>query len=128
MAREEKEAKDRLRAAWDAMLADLGRARDALDDPALHPAPATERSLAEGYRYLLGQVAGALERALFEDPAFPWLRQAIHVRAKATIDNADAIYFAARSTARRATWRGRAGPPPLAARRPRRRAGRRRST
>ena len=95
MARDERDAKARLRAAWDAMLADLGRARDALDDPALHPAPPTERNLAEGYRYLLGQVAGALERALFEDPAFPWLRQAIHVRAKATIDNADAIYFSA---------------------------------
>src|SRR5574338_1242902 len=89
------DAKARLRAAWDDMLAELARARDALDDPALQPAPLTARGLAEGYRYLLGQVAGALERALFEDAAFPWIRQAIHLRAKSTIDNPEAIYFAA---------------------------------
>jgi hypothetical protein len=112
MARHEGDAKARLRAAWDEMLAELARARDALDDPALHPAPPTERNLAEGYRYLLGQVAGALERALFEDPAFPWLRQAIHLRAKATIDNPDAIYFAAPiDGASRYVVRGRAGDP-----------------
>jgi hypothetical protein len=89
------DARAELRAAWDALLADLARARDAVDDPALLPAPPSERNLAEGYRYLLGLVSGALERALYEDPAFPYFRQAIHVRSKATIDNADAIYFSA---------------------------------
>jgi Protein of unknown function (DUF1214) len=84
-----------LRAAWDAMLAELARARDAIDDPALHPAPPNERNLAEGYRYLLGLVGQSIERAFFEDPAHPYFRQAIHVRAKSTIDNADAIYFCA---------------------------------
>jgi hypothetical protein len=89
------DAKAELRAAWDALLEDLARARDAIDDPALLPAPPSERNLAEGYRYLLGQVSGAIERALYEDPFFPYVRQAIHVRSKATIDNADAIYFSA---------------------------------
>jgi hypothetical protein len=103
------DARAELRAAWDAMLAELARARDALDDPALLPAPPTDRNLAEGYRYLLGTLASALERALFEDPAFPYFRQAIHVRAKATIDNADAIYFAAPIDGEAATIvRGRA--------------------
>ena len=98
-----------LRAAWDEMLTELARARDAIDDPALLPAPPTDRNLAEGYRYLLGTVASALERALFEDPAFPYFRQAISVRAKATIDNADAIYFAAPIDGEAATIvRGRA--------------------
>lgn len=109
MAGDERDARARLRSAWDAMLVDLARARDALDDPALHPAPPSPRNLAEGYRYLLGQVATALDRALFEDPLRPWLRQAIHARAKATIDNPDAIYFAAPiDGARRTLVRGRA--------------------
>jgi hypothetical protein len=90
-----RDAKTELRAAWDAMLAELARARDAIDDPALHPPPATERHLAEGYRYLLGHLSIAIERAFFEDPAHPYFRQAIHARAKSTIDHADAIYFAA---------------------------------
>ena len=54
------DAKADLRAAWDEMMAELARARDAIDDPSLHPAPPTERNLAEGYRYLLGQVSGAI--------------------------------------------------------------------
>src|SRR5262249_29762228 len=89
------DAKAALRAAWDAMLAELARARDAIDDPALHPAPPSERNLAEGYRYLLGLVGQSIERAFHEDPAHPSFRQAIHLRAKSTIDNADAIYFCA---------------------------------
>jgi hypothetical protein len=84
-----------LRSAFDAMLAELARARDAIDDPKLYPPPPTDRNLAEGYRYLLGLVSVAIERAFFEDAAFPYFRQALHVRAKSTIDNADAIYFAA---------------------------------
>jgi hypothetical protein len=89
------DAKAALRAAWDALLGELARARDAIDDPALHPAPPNERNLAEGYRYLLGLVGQSIERAFFEDPAHPYFRQAIHLRAKSTIDNADAIYFCA---------------------------------
>jgi hypothetical protein len=89
------EARRTLRAAWDAMLADLARARDAIDDPASFAPPPTERGLAEGYRYLAGLLGQACERAFFEDPAQPSFRQAIHLRAKSTIDNPDAIYFAA---------------------------------
>ncbi len=95
MADDAGDAKAELRAAWDAMLGELARARDAVDDPKLDPPPGSDRNLAEGYRYLLGQVSVAIERAFFDDAAFPYVRQAIHVRAKATIDNADAIYFAA---------------------------------
>jgi hypothetical protein len=104
------DARADLRAAWDEMMRELARARDAIDDPSLHPAPPSERNLAEGYRYVLGQVSGAIERALFEDPAFPYVRQAIHVRAKATIDNADAIYFSAPLDGN-LSYRLRGGPP-----------------
>lgn len=84
-----------LRAAWDDLMAELGRARDAIDRPECMPAPATDRNLAEGYRYLLGFAHSAIERAFFDDPAFPTFRHAIQIVNKATIDNADAIYFLA---------------------------------
>ena len=46
-----------LRAAWDEMLTDLARARDAIDQPERMPAPPSDRNLAEGYRYLMGYSA-----------------------------------------------------------------------
>ena len=72
-------ARKELRAAWDDMLAELARARDAIDQPELMPAPPTERNLAEGYRYLLGFAHCAFERAFFEDPRFPVFRHALQV-------------------------------------------------
>jgi hypothetical protein len=81
-----------LREAWDELLGRLGSAREAIDDPALHPPPPTDRNLAEGYRYLLGFLFGAVERA-FADPHFPAFRRAIQVTDKSTIDNADAMYL-----------------------------------
>ncbi|MBW2288006.1 MAG: hypothetical protein JRG80_06345 [Deltaproteobacteria bacterium] len=89
------DARAALRAAWDEMLEDLARARDAIDQPERMPAPASDRNLAEGYRYLMGYVHGAVERAFFEDPHFPFVRNVLQLVNKATIDNADAIYFAA---------------------------------
>jgi hypothetical protein len=90
----DEKAKTELRAAFDEMMAALARARDAIDDPALHAPPASAHNLAEGYRYLMGQVYNAIERAFFEDPRFPYVRRAVQAIAKSTIDNADAIYFA----------------------------------
>ena len=84
-----------LRAAWDDLLAELARARDAIDQPELMPAPANDRNLAEGYRYLFGFVHSAIERAFHEDPRFPVFRNAVSVLNKATIENSDAIYFMA---------------------------------
>ena len=88
-------ARKELRAAWDDMMAELERARDAIDVPELMPAPPNDRNLAEGYRYLMGFVHGAVERALHGDPNFPFVRHVLQIVNKATIDNADAIYFAA---------------------------------
>jgi len=76
------------------MLERLGRARDAIDDPALYPPPPVDdRTVAEGYRYLLGFVFSAVERACFGDPDFPYFRRAIQPIDKSTIDNADAMYL-----------------------------------
>lgn len=54
-----------LRDAWSDLMSALERARDAVDSPELHAPPATERGLAEGYRYLLGFVFSAVERVFF---------------------------------------------------------------
>ena len=82
-----------LRAAWDEMIANLERARDAIDHPERMPPPQNARNLAEGYRYLMGFVHSAVERAFHEDPARPAFRNALSIINRATVDNADAIYF-----------------------------------
>jgi hypothetical protein len=84
-----------LRAAWDEMIASLERARDAIDHPELMPPPESARNLAEGYRYLMGFVHSAALRAFHEDPVRPAFRNALSIVNRATIDNADAIYFCA---------------------------------
>lgn len=86
-------AKAELKAAWDELIENLQAARNAIDDPACFPAPATDRNLAEGYRYLSGFIHHAVERAFHEDPDFPAFRNALSVYNKSTIENADAIYF-----------------------------------
>jgi len=99
-----------LHEAWDDLIGALGQARDALDQPERMPAPGTDRNLAEGYRYLMGFVHSAVERAFFEDPSFPAVRHLLHVLNKGTIDNPDAIYFAAPLDGREHYWlRGQLG-------------------
>ena len=111
-----------LRAAWDELIASLERARDAIDQPELMPAPKNARNLAEGYRYLMGFLHSAVERAFHEDPVRPAFRNALSIVNRATIDNADAIYFYAPIDGRQATlvrgevgdwrhWRGEAPAP-----------------
>ncbi len=100
-----------LHAAWTDMMAALGRARDAVDSPALHAPPVTSLGVAEGYRYLMGFAFSAIERAFSEDPQFPSFRRAIQPVDKATIDNADALYLsAAIDGARSYRIRGSLGP------------------
>jgi len=82
-----------LRAAWDQMIEALQKARDAIDDPALHAPPPSERNLAEGYRYVLGFLHGSIQRAIGPTPEFPYFLRAIQPLNKSTIDNADAIYL-----------------------------------
>ena len=93
MAKDSEAASKELREAWDDMIASLEGARDAIDQPGLMPAPGNARNLAEGYRYLMGFVHSAVERAFHEDPLRPAFRNALSIVNRATIDNADAIYF-----------------------------------
>ncbi|MEZ5571450.1 MAG: DUF1214 domain-containing protein [Halioglobus sp.] len=93
MTNESPESKLALRAAWDDMIQALQDARDAIDQPQLMPAPGSDRNLAEGYRYLMGYVHAAVERAFHQDPQRPHMRNALSIITRSTIDNADAIYF-----------------------------------
>ena len=87
------EARSELRAAFDDLIGELQSAREAIDDPAYFGPPATERVLAEGYRYLAGFMHHGIERAFNEDADFPAFRNALSIFNKSTIDNSDAIYF-----------------------------------
>src|SRR5688572_31387257 len=99
-----------LRAAWDDLIRELERARDAIDQPELMPAPPNDRNLAEGYRYLMGFVHSGIARAFHGDPHFPAFQNALSIFTKATIDNADAIYFMAPIDGRESyVVRGRVG-------------------
>jgi hypothetical protein len=80
--------------AFDRMIEDFRAARDAIDTPELYPPPATERNLAEGYRYVLGFLLGSIERAL-ADPLYPRFRRSIQPMNRSTIDNSDAVYLGA---------------------------------
>ena len=91
----DKTAQVELAAAFNQMLEQLSQARDAIDNPALKPPPATARNLAEGYRYLSGYLFAASERAFTEDPDFPYFRRAIQTHNKSTWDNADNLYLSA---------------------------------
>lgn len=104
------QAKTALRAAWDDMIESLQAARDAIDHPELMPPPASDRNLAEGYRYLMGYLHSAIERAFHDDPQRPQFRNALSVITRGTIDNADAIYFYAPLDGRQSYLvRGRTG-------------------
>ena len=86
-------SKESLRDAWDEMILVLEEARNAIDQPNMMPPPANDRNLAEGYRYLMGFMHAAVERAFHSDPARPQFRNALSVMTRGTIDNADAVYF-----------------------------------
>lgn len=110
MSTEPAAAKTALRAAWDDMIESLQAARNAIDHPELMPPPASDRNLAEGYRYLMGYLHSAIERAFHDDPQRPQFRNALSVITRGTIDNADAIYFYAPLDGRQSYLvRGRTG-------------------
>lgn len=86
--------KQQLHVAFDDMIENIQAARNAIDNPELFPTPATERNLAEGYRYVLGFLQGSIERAL-ADPLYPRFRRSIQPTNRSTIDNSDAVYLGA---------------------------------
>jgi hypothetical protein len=82
-----------LHEAWDDLIAELQLARDALEDPAYHPAPPTDRNLGEGYRHLLGHLHRLLETETHQDPDFPYFQRHPWTISKYTIENPDCLYL-----------------------------------
>lgn len=79
--------------AWEGMLSDLNRARAALEDPWYHPAPASNRNLAEGYRYLMGHLHRIIESELHQSPEHPYFQRQLSRVAAYTMANADTQYL-----------------------------------
>lgn len=79
--------------AWDGMMADLNLARAALEDPWYYPAPASDRNLAEGYRYLMGHLHRIIESELHQSPEHPYFQRQLSRVAAYTLANADTQYL-----------------------------------
>ena len=82
-----------LRAAWKHLIAQLDAAREAIDDPTLHPPPAERSQPGRGLPLPASATSTARSSARLDDPLFPHFRRAIQPLDKATIDNADAVYL-----------------------------------
>lgn len=84
-----------LDAAWQAFIQGLNEARQSLTDPADYPPVATERNLAEGYRYLLGHVGRMIELEMRMDARFPEFHRSMDMLRKWTAENPDTMYLKA---------------------------------
>lgn len=79
--------------AWSELVQGLHEARATLSDPAIHPPVATDRNLAEGHRYLLGQLYRLIETELQQTPEFPYFQRHPWTICKYTIENPDNLYL-----------------------------------
>ena len=79
--------------AWAELIAGLEKARATLGDPAIHPPLPTDRNLAEGHRYLLGQLYRLIETELNQTAEFPYFQRHPWTICKYTIENPDSLYL-----------------------------------
>ncbi len=84
-----------LDAAWQQLVEGLGRARTMLTDPEHFPAPAGDRNLAEGHRYLLAHLNRLIELEFRSDPQFPEFFRSMDMLRKWTGENPDTMYLKA---------------------------------
>ncbi|MGD8608927.1 MAG: hypothetical protein PVH21_16630 [Myxococcales bacterium] len=82
-----------LKEAWSELVQGLEHARETLSDPDIHPPVATDRNLAEGHRYLLGQLYRLIETELNQTPEFPYFQRHPWTISKYTIENPDNLYL-----------------------------------
>ena len=88
-------ARARLDTAWQTFLEELDQARRGLVDPELFAPAPSDRTLAEGHRYLLGHLGRLIEAEMRLDPAFPEFHRSVDMLRKHTGENPDAIYLKA---------------------------------
>lgn len=79
--------------AWSDLVRGLEEARSTLSDPEIHPPIATDRNLAEGHRYLLGQLYRLIETELQQTSDFPYFQRHPWTICKYTIENPDNLYL-----------------------------------
>ena len=85
----------RLDAAWETLIDGLYRAKDTLEKPQHFPPEASDRVLAEGYRYLFAHLNRAIEFEFRADPLFPEFFRSMDMLRKWTGENPDAMYLKA---------------------------------
>ena len=81
--------------AWNDFMVGLAEAQHSLTDPADFPPAATDRNLAEGYRYVLGHVGRMIELEMRMDPLFPEFHRSMDMLRKWTAENPDTMYLKA---------------------------------
>ncbi|MCX2982573.1 hypothetical protein EYC98_17050 [Halieaceae bacterium IMCC14734] len=84
-----------LDSSWADFIDGLNRAQHSLTDPRAFPAPATDRNLAEGHRYMLGHINRMIEMEMRQDPRFPEFGRSMDMLRKWTGENPDAMYLKA---------------------------------
>jgi hypothetical protein len=84
-----------LESSWNAFIDGLNRAQASLSDPRAFPAPASDRNIAEGHRYLLGHLNRMIEMEMRQDPRFPEFNRSMDMLRKWTGENPDAMYLKA---------------------------------
>lgn len=84
-----------LDAAWETLIDGLYRAKDTLEKPQHFPPEASDRVLAEGYRYLFAHLNRAIEFEFRADPLFPEFFRSMDMLRKWTGENPDAMYLKA---------------------------------
>ncbi|WP_116366818.1 hypothetical protein [Parahaliea mediterranea] len=86
---------DKLSAAYARFLDDLAKAERTLVDPEHYPPAASERVLADGYRYLLAHLNREIEFGIRADARFPEFFRSMDMLRKWTGENPDAMYLKA---------------------------------
>lgn len=92
---EESTTQQLLDQAWSQFAAGLASAQASLTDPAAFPPEATDRNLAEGYRYMLAHISRMIEMEMRMDPQFPEFHRSMDMLRKWTAENPDTMYLKA---------------------------------
>ena len=78
--------------AWENLIDGLYKAKDTLEKPQHFAPAASDRGLAEGYRYLLAHLNRTIEFEFRADPLYPEFFRSVDMLSKWTGANPDAIY------------------------------------
>lgn len=89
------DAQPTLDTAWQTFMNGLQEAQASLTDPKDFPPEASDRNLAEGYRYLLGHIGRMIDAEMRMDPRFPEFHRSMDMLRKWTAENPDTLYLKA---------------------------------